>query len=203
MNKVYTGTVVDFILLKKKLSVLWIILLVLESLVGLKIVAFVFSITIVSSVFLDEEKGVRAFYFTPVSRKSSVLGRYIFYLTLFIICLSINICLDVIVPMFYDGYISGNLYFYLTMFALFLLLTSIEIPLLYWKSYAQVRIIQNMILLLALICAAKMLNVTSMDNTITLPILNFTLLFAAILGAATLFLISIFISCKIYLHKDL
>ena len=122
--------------MKSKHSYLMILVLIAAIFV-LKSMSFLYLPTIISMLFMNDEKGIRATSFAPVNKKSSVYGRYMFVLLSFVLCLAVNLTADLVVPHFYAAYTSGGVFFYILMSVLFFALVSIELPLMYWKGYAK------------------------------------------------------------------
>lgn len=191
---------VDAISMKKKYSFLWVLLIIRMCVFNLKFLSFIYLTTFVSMLFLDEEKGLHAAYFAPISKRSAVAGRYLFALSLFAAVLFVNLLCELIVPFFYAEFITSNVYFYVAMFAVYLILISIEIPFYYWQGYAKARICQYLVVLATALLIIKIVG----EERLYLFIGNTSLelLVSLIVASILLLICSLLISTKIYESKD-
>lgn len=197
------SALIDFVSLKMKSVPLWIAMIFGFAVINMKVVSYLFLITIVSLVFMNEEKGVHAIYFIPTNKSSCVLGRYIFSLMLFLICSCVNILVDFTVPFLYDSYISSGFIFYILMLSVFIVLIAFEFPLLYWMGYAKVRLVQYVLLMLFLLLFLKRIDETALYRMSTELVLSGSLIAGAMLGSAVLLVLSIFLSCKLYSTREI
>ncbi|HWP79361.1 MAG TPA: ABC-2 transporter permease [Candidatus Acidoferrum sp.] len=193
---------VDAMSMKSKHSYLMALVLI-AAIFALKSMSFLYLPTIISVLFMNDEKGIRATSFAPVNKKSSVYGRYMFVLLSFVLCLAINLTADLVVPHFYAAYISGGMFFYILMSVLFFALVSIELPLLYWKGYAQSRIILFAILFGVIFPIVKADRREKLLGFLTNLRMNPQFTLSLIAAAIVLLLCSLLISAKIYTQKDI
>ena len=142
-------------------------------------------------------------YFAPENKKSSVYGRYMLALLLFIFCLAINLLADLIAPYFYAEYISGDIYLYILMFVVYFVLVSINIPLLYWQGYARARFFQYLLFMSVALFIVKVIGAENLYHFITDLGLNIQLLLLLIAASIILLICSLCMSVKIYSKKDI
>jgi len=193
---------VDAMSMKSKHSFLLVLVLIV-AIVVIKSISFLYLPTLISLLFMNDEKGMCATSFAPVNKKSSVCGRYMFALLSFVLFLAINLMADLVVPRFYTEYISGGIYFYILMFVLFSVLVSIELPLLYWQGYAKIRIILFAILIGVIFPIVKAIKGEKLLNFITNLNMNTQLLLPTIAAVIVLMMCSLLISIRIYSKKDI
>lgn len=192
---------VDIMSMKSKHSFILVLCVIALSVI-LKTFSFIYLTTLISMLFINDEKGMRAISFAPVNKKSSVYGRYIFALLSFVFCLAINLMADLVAPHFYEEYISMGIYFYILMSLLFSVVVSIQLPLLYWQGYAKIRIILLAILVL-FIPVTKAVEKEKLINFITNLNMNTQFVLPLIAAAIILMMCSLFISVRIYSKKDI
>jgi hypothetical protein len=192
---------VDMMTMKNKRSLIWALCVVAMCVINMKSISFIYLLTFLSLIFLNEEKGIYATYFIPSSKKSAVCGRYIFALILFIAALVINLLSDLVVPIFYTTYIQSSMSFYAIMFIVYLALISVELPFYYWQGYSKVRIFQLPVIIGALVIMVRFIDETTTYSIVTNS--NYKLVSFLIIVAILLYICSFFISVKIHEKKDI
>ena len=203
MKSVFSSFYVDLMSTKSKTSILWVLIIVGMSVVNMKSVSFLYLVTRISLLFMNDEKGMYATNFAPVNKKSTVYGRYVFSFLSFVFCLVINLLADLIVPYFYAGYIVSSPYFYVVMFVVFALLIAIELPLLYWQGYTKMRIIQFAIFVGTMLIILKIVGEEKLYSLILSLNMNVQLVLPLLVITIVLLIRSVFMSVKIYDKKDI
>lgn len=202
-KSVFNSFFVDLMSMKTKSAILWVLIIVAMSVVNMKAISFIFLVSLISLLFMNDEKGIHATNFAPINKKSAVYGRYMFVILSFVFCLAINLSADLIAPIFYAEYIQSNPYFYVVMFVVFIVLTSIEMPLLYWQGYSKFRVLQYVILLSLALLIMKVVGKENLYHLITDLNMNVQVALPLIVAAIVLLLCSLLISVKIYTRKDI
>lgn len=202
-KSVFNSFYVDLVSMKTKSAFLWVALIVGMSFFNMKSVSFIFLTTIISMLFLNGEKGMYATSFAPVNKKSSVYGRYMFAFLAFLFCLATNLIADVVAPYFIAEYIASNLYFYILMSAVFFAFEAVQLPLLYWKGYAKVRIFQYVILVAVLLFVSKVVGEGAIYLFITGLNINVSFALFLLVVSIALWLCSMLVSVRVYKKKDI
>lgn len=203
IKSVFNSFFVDLEAMKTKSAILWIVIIVGMSFFNMKSVSFVFLTTIISLLFLNDEKGMYATNFAPVNKKSSVYGRYMFAFLSFLCCLVINLIADVVAPYFNAEYLASNLYFYILISAVFFSIVSVLLPLLYWKGYAKVRIFQYLFVVAVLLIVAKVVGEETLFGLLAGLNLNLPFVLSLLAASIVLWFCSVFISVRVYKKKDI
>ena len=203
-KSVFNSFYVDLVSMKTKSAILGLAIIVGMSFFNMKSLSFLYLATLISLLFLNDEKGMYATNFAPVNKKSSVYGRYMFAFLALALCLAINLLADLTAPYFYAEYIASNLYFYILISTVFFALVSIQMPLLYWKGYAKVRIFQYIIFVAVVLFIIKAVGEETLYHFFIAGLsMNTTFALSLLAASIFLWLCSLFISVKIYTRKDI
>lgn len=187
----------------KSTNMLLLVLIIIAMSVYLKPVSFIYIVTLTSLLFMNDEKGMHATNFAPVNKRSCVHGRYLFVLLSIVCCLTINLAVDLIAPVFYAEHVQGSFLFYAIMFSMSLLIVAIELPLLYQIGYAKVRIFHYLLFLAFAVFAMKVVGEDNLSYIMTSFSIGIHTTALLIAGATILFFCSLLISVKIYTKKDI
>jgi hypothetical protein len=186
-KSVLSGFFADVMSMKSIRALLMIGLMIPFS-VGMKEFSFVLPVLLITGLFFREENGRFAVLFAPISKKCSVVGRYLLALMLIILLLLFNLLADLIAPAFYAGYVQGSMHLYIMLGASSISLISIIIPWLYFFGYKWYLIINLFLMLTTFITLSSDRGQEFLYTAITG--LNANLLIAPSLVLASLALMS-------------
>ena len=206
MKSVFNSVLVDAMSMKTNSVMLWVLIIVAMSgvvVVNMKAISFIFLVRVISLLFMNNEKGIHATNFAPINKKSSVYGRYMFVLLSFVSCLAINLLADVFASIFYAEYIQPRPLFYVLIFVIFIVLTSIEMPLLYWKGYSKVSVFQYVIFMGILLLITKVVEPGKLIAFIEGMNISVQVTLLLIVASIVVFLCSLLMSVKVYTRKDI
>lgn len=198
-------TLVDAMTMKTKNGLISLVLVICVAAIGPvgKALGCIFVVTQLALLFMYEENGLKVLSFLSANKKTAVAGRFIFVMIVLLASFVIYFIADLAVPALADAYVKGTASFYCILFTASLLLVSVEMPLLYQFGYAQSRTIlygvKFVLFLLVLKAVGKDTMVTYASGSAYHSGLLAIFLFASLL----IFLLSIFLSMRIYERKDL
>jgi hypothetical protein len=146
-KSVISGFLADVMSMKSKRALAMVGIMAAFS-VGMKEYSFLLPMVLITGLFFREDNGRFAVLFAPISKKCSVVGRYLLALVVTILLLFFNLLADLIAPVFSANYVQGSMQLYIMLGVASISLISIITPWLYFFGYKWFQII-NLILMLA------------------------------------------------------
>ena len=201
-KSVFSCFLVDAMSMKTRRMAIMVFAILVSS-VFIKYFSFICLIGLFQSLFFNDENGISASFFAPVSKKCTVIGRYLFSIFLLLLCIAINLITDLIVPLFLAGHNQGGLLVYMLMSVLVLTLISIETPFFYWLGYKNFRLINYPVLIGGFMVIGWFIGENNLYNFIIGLYVNVSLVLLVFAGSIILTLGSLAASVKIYSRKDI
>ena len=201
-KSVLSGFFADVMSMKSKRPLLMIGMMIPFSVV-LKEYSFLIPLMLVTGLFFREENGRFAVLFAPISKKCSVVGRYLFALMLTILLLAFNLLADLIAPTFYAGYVQGSMHLYIMLGVASISLISVITPWLYFFGYKWFQIINLILVLTTFSILASDRGQEFLYSAITVLNTNLLLAPSLVVASLALMLCSLILSVIAFRRREL